>query len=231
MSELAFIVAEADGRESALVLAPRRTVIAGWTARDREAMEHHMAELEALGIKRPPKTPVFYRVASARLTFADTVEVTGSGSSGEVEFVLVRADGELFVGLGSDHTDRTAEAYEITASKQMCDKPLARRLWRMADVADHWDRLRLSSLVPGAQGREVTYQDGPVTTMLAPDDLIRRFEDEAGPFTDGDVMFCGTLPAVGGVRFSDRLAMTLRDPVLDRTIEHAYRVSVLPVAG
>ena len=28
-------------------------VIAGWTGRDREAMEKHIAELEALGVPRP----------------------------------------------------------------------------------------------------------------------------------------------------------------------------------
>jgi hypothetical protein len=45
-------------------LAPgraRQLIIAGWTGRDRVAQEKHIAELEALGVRRPPSTPVYYR--------------------------------------------------------------------------------------------------------------------------------------------------------------------------
>src|SRR5271155_2888656 len=43
-------------------------VIAGWTGRDRAALEKHIVELEAIGIKRPATVPIFYRAAAARLT-------------------------------------------------------------------------------------------------------------------------------------------------------------------
>ena len=35
--------------------------------------------------------------------------------------MLVQAGGRLLVGVGSDHTDRKVETYNITVSKQMCD--------------------------------------------------------------------------------------------------------------
>src|SRR5665213_3585677 len=39
-----------------------QTVVAGWTGRDPAAVEKHIVELEALGIRRPVSTPIFYRV-------------------------------------------------------------------------------------------------------------------------------------------------------------------------
>src|SRR5579864_3414202 len=87
-----------------------RLVIAGWTGRDKAAVEKHIEELAVLGVKRPPTTPVFYRASAARLTLDDEIEVLGETSSGEVEFVLLQHGGRLWVGTGSDHTDRQVEA-------------------------------------------------------------------------------------------------------------------------
>src|SRR5215813_12201008 len=118
-------------------------VLAGWTGRDKAAMEHHIAELEALGVKRPATTPIYYRVSATRLTTANAIEVVGTDSSGEIEFVLAATGGDLLVGLGSDHTDRKAETFGITLSKQLCDKPIATTFWRFADIIDHWDDIVL----------------------------------------------------------------------------------------
>jgi hypothetical protein len=77
------------------------------------------------------------------------IEVSGDQSSGEAEFVLVQAGGALYVGAGSDHTDRAVETYSVAVSKQMCDKPVAHELWNRADVSGHWDRLLLRSWILG----------------------------------------------------------------------------------
>jgi uncharacterized protein DUF2848 len=98
-------------------------VIAGWTGRDAIAVEKHIKELEALGVKRPATTPIFYRVAAARLTTNDTIEAVGDSSGGEVEFVLLQDAGRLWVGAGSDHTDREVEKYGVTVSKQLATSP------------------------------------------------------------------------------------------------------------
>src|SRR4051812_17549010 len=79
-------------------------IVAGWTGRDRDAVEEHIAELEALGVTPPSRTPLFYRVSASRVTTASEIEATAA-SSGEVEPVLLRHDGALWVGVGSDHTD------------------------------------------------------------------------------------------------------------------------------
>src|SRR2546423_10107457 len=94
--------------------APRRIdiaslVIAGWTGRDKAAVEHHIAELAAIGVKRPRAIPCFYRLGADFLTMAPEGDVVGEGSSGEVEFVLVSAAGAVYVGVGSDPTDPEVE--------------------------------------------------------------------------------------------------------------------------
>ena len=100
-------------------------VVAGWTGRDKAAVEKHIAELEAIGVKRPATTPIFYRASAVRVTTDDAIEALGNASSGEAEFVLLQHGGRLWVGTGSDHTDREVEKYGVSVSKQMCDKPIA----------------------------------------------------------------------------------------------------------
>ena len=201
-------------------------VIAGWTGRDRAAVEKHIAELEALGVQRPSTTPVFYRVSASRLTTAGSVEMLGDQSSGEVEFALLQTAGRLWVGVGSDHTDRDVEAYDVAVSKQICDKPVAREFWALEDVEHHWDRLVLRSWIL-EEGTRVPYQEGAVTAMLPPRDLLQRFAGE-GALPEGTVMFCGTLAARGGVRPSAEFRFEIADPVRDKRIDHAYRIHILP---
>jgi hypothetical protein len=209
-------------------VAIEHAVIAGWTGRDAASVEKHIKELEALGVKRPATTPIFYRVAASRLTTDDSIEVMGSASSGEVEFVLLQYRGRLWVGTGSDHTDREVEAYGVTVSKQMCEKPLAPQFWPFDEVAAHWDRLMLRSYAT-IGGKRTLYQEGSVAAMRHPEDLITRYA-KAG-LSEGTLMFCGTLAVHGGVRPAERFEFELEDPVRGRKIGHAYSLISLPNLG
>jgi Protein of unknown function (DUF2848) len=204
-------------------------VVAGWTGRDRAAVEKHIAELEALGVKRPATTPIFYRASAARLTTDESIEVLGETSSGEAEFVLLAHGGRLWVGSGSDHTDREVETYGVSVSKQMCEKPIAPAFWSYEDVAPHWPRLILRSYIAD-KGARTLYQEGPVTAMLDPLALIEQYSGKP-QLDDGTLMFCGTLAAHGGIRPSDVFEFELDDPVLGRKIHHRYRMRTLPVLG
>jgi len=220
---------DAQDTTTPLTLPIDQAVIAGWTGRDPVARDKHIAELEAVGIARPASTPIYYRVSARRLTTADSIEVCGGDSSGEVEFVLIGWQGRIFVGCGSDHTDRKVEAYSVTVSKQMCDKVVAPTLWEFEDVAGHWDRMILRSHV-WIDGERVLYQEGRLDAMLPVADLIARgFGSVRLP--DGCAMFGGTFAAKGGIRPADRFEFELEDPVLKRTIGHAYDVITLPVLG
>jgi hypothetical protein len=226
--DLAFTV-DAQDTTTPLTLPIDQAVIAGWTGRDPVARDKHIAELEAIGIARPASTPIYYRVAARRLTTADSIEVSGPNSSGEVEFVLIGWQGRIFVGLGSDHTDRKVEAYSVTVSKQMCDKPLAPVLWEFEEVADHWDQMILRSFA-WIDGTRVLYQEGTLDGMLPVAELIARGFGGKG-LPDGCAMFGGTFAAKGGIRSASRFEYELEDPVLKRSIRHAYDVTELPVLG
>ena len=228
MFDLAFTI-DARGTTTPLTLPIGQAVIAGWTGRDPVARDKHIAELEAIGIARPASTPIYYRVAARRLTTADRIEVSGAESSGEVEFVLIGWQGRIFVGLGSDHTDRKVETYSVTVSKQMCDKPIAPVLWELEEVADHWDQMILRSFA-WIDGARVLYQEGTLDSMLPVKDLIAGGFGAKG-LPDGCAMFGGTFAAKGGIRPASRFEFELEDPVLKRTIRHGYDVITLPVLG
>jgi hypothetical protein len=227
-----------DSASRARDVVIEHAVIAGWTGRDPAAVEKHIRELEALGVKRPASTPIFYRIAAARLTTADRIEAVGESSGGEVEFVLLQHDGRLWVGAGSDHTDREVEKYGVTVSKQMCEKPIAPTFWPYEQVAPHWDRLLLRAYVI-EDGKRALYQEGAVTAMMDPQALMARYAPSpargegtgGGSLADGTLMFCGTLAAHGGVRATREFAFELEDPVRGRKISHAYRVHTLPILG
>jgi len=226
--DLAFMI-DAQDAITPLTLAVDQVVIAGWTGRDPVARDKHIVELEAVGIARPASTPIYYRVSARRLTTADSIEVCGGDSSGEVEFVLIGWQGRIFVGVGSDHTDRKVEAYSVTVSKQMCDKVVAPTLWELDELADHWDQMILRSFA-WIGGERVLYQEGGLDAMLPVPELIERgFGGKRLP--DGCAMFGGTFAARGGIRPADRFEFELEDPVLKRIIRHAYDVITLPVLG
>lgn len=221
MSELALIV---GGREVSASI--HTAIVAGWTGRNEAAVEQHIAELEALGVARPSSTPIFYRVSASRLTTGPEIESTET-SSGEVEAVLLRHAGGLWVGVGSDHTDRDLETYSVAASKQLCDKPIARELWPYEDVAPHWDRLVLRSWIT-AGSAEQPYQEGTLDGLLHADDLLKR---ATPPLTDGTLMFCGTVPVHGGIRPAATFRYELQDPVIGRAIAGRYSVRDLPLVS
>lgn len=205
--------------------------IAGWTGRDREALRRHIEELAKLGIKPPTTTPCYYTLTPDLLTTAEEVSFSGTDSSGEAEFVQFFLDDGVWIGLGSDHTDRRVEAYSVTVSKQMCRKPLGPDLWAFDDLALHWDELVIRSYVI-EQGRRTLYQEGPVARMRDPKELAAGAPKAVdGCLPAGAAMFCGTLAAIGGIRPAERFEMELHDPVLGRSMQHSYAIRNLPITG
>ena len=207
----------------------RQLVIAGWTGRDAAAVEHHIVELERIGIARPKRVPIYYRVAAQLLTSEAEIEVIGGESSGEAEPVIVAMDDGLWIGVGSDHTDRKAETIGVTLSKQMCPKPISSDLWRFADIEAHWDRIVLRSHATDAGGRRL-YQEGPVGKIRPLRELIAGYAGTAD-LPAGTVMSCGTLAAIGGIKPARKFEIELDDPVLKRTLRHAYSIVELPIEG
>ncbi|MDP6773055.1 MAG: amidase [Rhodospirillales bacterium] len=225
--DLAFI--EGSARRTHTV-AISQAIIGGWTARDKTAMEEHITELVKIGVPRPTTTPLYYRVGARRITTDDEIQCMGADSSGEVEFVLLQAGGTLWVGAGSDHTDRKVETVGITVAKQICDKPIASEFWPYAEVAPHWDDVVIRAFAT-IGGQRTLYQEGTVAGLLSPEVLLEGYYGEDGAPEDGTIIFGGTLAVEGGVRPAERFEFELEDPVLGRTIRHGYSVAELPNLG
>lgn len=219
----------AEGAERAVVV--RDLVVAGWTGRDRAAVEHHIAELAEIGVAPPSRTPLYYRLSPNLLTQEPTVQMLGPGGSGEVEPMLLDDGEALWLGLGSDHTDRALEAVSVAFSKQACAKPVGRELWRFDAVADRLDALTLESWISEDGADWTPYQSGTLAAIL-PLAALRDgcpLARSGGRLQPGAAMLCGTLGAIGGVRPAARFRMRLGDPVTGQALTHEYAVDRLPV--
>lgn len=225
---------DADGGSRNIPLV--HGIIAGWTARDRAAVDHHIEELAAIGVPAPSAVPLYYRVAAATFTQQARIEVVGSETSGEVEPVVIDDGETLWLGVGSDHTDRALETYSVALSKQICPKPLSRTLWRFNDIADRLDALELRSWVKEDENADwVPYQEGTLSTIRPLAELITGAPTAAGDsgrLAAGTAMLCGTLTILsGGVRPASAFRMELRDPLCGRSLEHHYEIAPLPVVS
>jgi hypothetical protein len=215
-----FEIESVTGACESIEVQPAAITIAGWTGRDPLAVQKHIDELAALGVKPPKEVPVLYPAGRRLLTRDEVIEVVGAHSSGEAEFCLFAAAGELYVAVGSDHTDRELEVTSVLYSKQVCPKPISRRCWRLHEVIDHWDELRLRSYVSDGSSEHV-YQDASVREILHPNDLLlRAFSGER--HHDGQIVFSGTVPTIGEIRASRHFRAELVDPVLGRTLACSY---------
>jgi len=205
----------------------RQAVVAGWTGRDAAAVEHHIAELAAIGVARPSAVPLYYRVAAALVTQAETVDVVGPSTSGEAEPVLIRAGARTLLTLGSDHTDRALEAHSVALAKQVAAKPLARHaVW--LDTIEEPDALRLAAATSEDGAHFRPYQDGTLGRIRPLDALLSGAAEAAGGLADGLVLLCGTVPTLGG---DVRPARHFRASLTDRggvAIRLQYAVNVLP---
>lgn len=210
-----------------LEFAPQALVIAGFTGRDRAAVEHHIVELEAMGVERPPETPTFYDAPVSLLTTEADIAVTGRETSGEVEPVLFRTPHGAFVGVGSDHTDRGLERTDIALSKRACSKVVGRDVIPYEQAVEQWDEIALRCRT--ADGS--VYQSGRAGELLPIPHLLAELEARLGRLPDGLVLFLGTVPLqTDGFVFSERyeLDLALGD---GPWLSCAYRVSLAEEAA
>ncbi|WP_265519186.1 DUF2848 domain-containing protein [Nitratireductor luteus] len=211
----------------------RHGVVAGWTARNAEAVAHHIAELEEIGVPPPSSVPLYYHVSAALFSAGTTIETVGNTSSGEAEPLLIDDGERLYLGLGSDHTDRKLETHSVALSKQLCAKPVAPTLWVFDEVEGHLDEIMIRSFVRESEEEAWTaYQEGTLGSIRPLAELIAGSPAASGAkrLQDGTAMMCGTFAVLsGGVRPARFFRMEMVDKQLGRTIEHGYEMKVLPL--
>jgi biotin operon repressor len=208
-------------------------IVAGWTGRNRDAVQHHIDELKAIGVPPPSTYPLFYRVSPELASLDAEQFFLGEQSSGEVEPLLVFDGQTFYLGTGSDHTDRGWETVSVAASKQLCPKPLASALWPLEDVQEHLDQIKLRSWVRNEPEQPwQLYQDGTLAQILPLMVLWQKSamadQHQAGTLT---IMLCGTVPTMSEIRPYHYFKFELHDPVLGRQISHMYQSHYMPIAA
>src|SRR5262245_41307430 len=100
------LTVRAEGRTVPLAFPVRRVINAGYVGRDQDAVRVHIEELRREGVPPPAAVPMLFPLPSDSVTTANRIEVGGGETSGEVEYALLLAGDAVYVGVGSDHTDR-----------------------------------------------------------------------------------------------------------------------------
>ncbi len=221
-----FIV-ERKGGNREIRLGLRGAVLCGYTGRDRLSVQRHIDELKKCGVETPLSVPTFYPKAHLGICLEEEIYVEGGQTSGEVEYILLLNEGKIYVGVGSDHTDRELEKVNVLKSKQTCPGVLSRRLWEYEEIRNHWDRIEIRSWAMMKKKR-ILYQDSTLSTILPPKELIRLVQKRVKGSLEGIAIFSGTPPLVAAkVLFAKRFEGQLLDPVLMREIKFGYSINPL----
>jgi hypothetical protein len=203
-----------------------RMVNAGYVGRNQDEVRRHIEELAKKGIPGPKTSPTLYPVIPRMLVLDNRIEVYSEETCGEVEYVLfVENEGMIYVGLGSDHTDRHLEEADIPRSKQICPNIVSPKVWPLAEVADHWDDLEIESKVV-KDGEEVLYQQGRLGLILDPAGLMDFVRSKIPGPLEKMVIYSGTVGTLtGGFVFGETFSASLTDPKLGRSLELSYDIA------
>jgi len=218
---------ESQSAKELLTFIVERLVCAGWVGRDKTAVQAHVEELAQLGIPGPSQTPTYMNYSPYLATTEAVIDVVGPDSSGEVEYVILKRDGKLYIGVGSDHTDREMEKHSIPGSKQMCAKVLAPVVWPYEEIRNHWDQIILRSWTQ-RETEQVLYQEDTLGTILEAERILNGLPADEGLPTEGMLIFSGTVATKMGLIYSDRFDFEMEDPVLNRSIRYGYDIRILP---
>ena len=205
----------------------RGTIRCGYTARDRSAVEQHIEKLKHDGVPVPPATPMYFPTPPRGLTFSPVLWVDGDETSGEIEFVILAYKDEIFIGVGSDHTDRNMERYNVMKAKLVCPAVMSRQLWVYREIKEHFDAIEIRSwAVTGTE--RILYQESTLRHILAPEDLLDRVKGVVDGPLQGLAVFSGTPPLLEGKDiYADRFEGELYDPYRKLRLTVGYEVRQL----
>ena len=221
--ELQLRVDRLDGGSATETVRIRRMYNLGSATRDPGTAVAHQEEVALSGIHIALEVPAprIYPIGLHALTTDDELFVQSAESSGEVEIVLL-VGRELWIGVGSDHTDRALETVSIPGSKQACANHLAPVVWRWAEIRDHWESCRLRAWVDGR-----LYQEVGVDAFLPPETILALLRERADGVPEQDfLVFCGTIASVDKrLGFGHSWRYELAAPATGRSIGSGYRVT------
>jgi hypothetical protein len=222
MKQMNFMLSKLAGEEE-LAISYDKILVIGYAGRNMEKTMEHIKELEEqLGVPAPKNIPTIFECSLEMLTQEKDVKFIGNQTSGEIEYIIVRANGNTFIGLGSDHTDRKLESVSVPKSKQVCPKPIGNKLWDYNDIKEHWDQIKLVSCQI-IDGEEVKYQDGTLADILPVEKILEELRERVGD-VENSVIYSGTVPLLNGFMYGDNFKCMMIDEVLNRSLTLEYNI-------
>lgn len=225
MGAINFTVNKLSGAEKLTVNYDRLLAI-GYAGRNVEKTMEHIKELEVqLGVPAPKRIPTIFECSHELLTQQKDITFVGNMTSGEAEYVIVLVDGKVYIGLGSDHTDRELESQNVPKAKQVCPKPVGTEVWDYDELKDHWDQIKLVSYQT-LNGKEQLYQDGSLADILPVEKILSELEERVGNVKN-TIIYSGTVPVLNGFKYGDNFRCMMVDKVLNRTLTLSYNINVV----
>lgn len=229
MKRLDLKIVDCKGSET-IQFEVKRMINAGYVGRDRQAVNNHIEELRREGVPPPPSVPMVFPVGCHNITTNDEIEVVCHKTSGEAEFVLLLDSDRIFVGVGSDHTDRDIERHSIIKSKQVCPNVISKQIWDYDEVKSDWDNLILQSKVKMSdESRTILYQNAPLGSIISATDLMDLVKSKMiDDMDNGLVLFSGTLPVLTDeIIYGSYFRCELIDERMNRSLACEYRINTL----
>ena len=222
------LVLESKQERRQLTFNYSRMINAGYVGKNQQEVRRHIEELAAKGIPGPKSIPVLFPVVCHALTTDSVIDVYGSETSGEVEYVLcVVSEDEVYVGLGSDHTDRHLEETDIPRSKQICPNLMSRAVWPLAELEEQWDDLLMSASVV-KNTETIPYQEGRLGLLLNPAELMAFVKSKISGPLENLIIFSGTMGMLTGeFVFGESFSAKLIDEKTNRRLEISYDIRPL----
>ena len=191
-----------------------------------EGIRASIKELEEQrGVPAPKKIPTIFQMSNMLLTQDPDIDFVGNNTCGEVEYIIITQGDEIYIGLGSDHTDRKLESASVPKAKQVCPKPIGHDVWKYDDLKDHWDSIKLNSYQT-VDGKEIPYQQGTLADILPVEHLLKELRERIGDVSHC-VIYSGTVPVLNGFQYGENFRCEMIDETLNRSLSMNYNIHVI----
>lgn len=221
-----FKVEPFNAPEEELSFTLNSVLVVGYSGSNTKKIMEHIEELEKeLGVPAPKKIPTIFECSREVLTFESEIGFVGNMTSGEAEYLIIKHSNKIYIGVGSDHTDRKLESVSVLKSKQVCPKPLSKKLWLYEDIKEYWNNIRIESYQT-INNEEILYQKGNLSEILPVEKIIQELENRVGNI-ENSIIFSGTVPLVSGFKYGSSFRGILIDDMKKRSLELNYSVKII----
>lgn len=203
-----------------------KVFIIGYSGRDLNKTQIHIDELEKeLGVAPPKYIPTIFECSKEIVTQNKKLKFIGDRTSGECEYIIIKNNNNIYISLGSDHTDRKLESVSVPKSKQVCLKPIANEVWEYEKIKNHWDQIELKSFVT-INDEESEYQLGSLADILPVERILEELEKRVDSINNS-IIFSGTVPLVSSFKYGEKFRVEMIDKVLGNKIHFSYDIDVI----